>query len=65
MCDRVWDLSVSAEQLYNKHSGDVNAIFAELGENPEKALRHPPASAHEFAEKYSQGFYTATSAELK
>jgi hypothetical protein len=56
---------VSAEQLYTKHNGDINAIFAELGESPEKALRHPPASAHEFAEKYSQGFYTATSAELK
>lgn len=53
------------EALYNRHSGDVNAIFAELGENPEKAHRHPPANATEFATKYSQGFYTFTSADAK
>jgi len=48
------------EALYQKHGGDVRAIFDELGENPRKALKYPPKSASEFAAKYLDGGYTYT-----
>ena len=46
--------------LYNKHDGDIEAIFRSLNENPEKALKphHKPKTAREFAEKYSEGYYS-------
>jgi hypothetical protein len=37
--------------LYMKHGGDLVAIFGELGDNPGKALKYPPADAQEFAVK--------------
>jgi hypothetical protein len=56
---------VFVEALFAQFAGDVSAIFGHLGESPEKALRHPPATATEFAEKYTQGFYTLTDADAK
>jgi hypothetical protein len=44
--------------LYTQHNGDIEAIFAVLGENPGKALKYPPADAHTFATKYINGGYT-------
>ena len=29
-------------ELYNTHAGNINAIFAELGDDPGKALKYPP-----------------------
>ena len=47
-------------ELYNKHDGDLVAIFGELNENPEKALKphNKPKSAREFARKMVAGFYS-------
>jgi len=45
-------------QLYEKHEGDIEKIFAELGDNPGKALKYPPSDANEFAVKYVEGNYT-------
>lgn len=47
-------------ELYNKHDGDLVAIFDELQENPEKALKphNKPKSAREFARKMVAGFYS-------
>jgi len=46
--------------LYEKHEGDLDAIFAELGQSPEKAKKphHRPKSAAEFAAKFMEGYYT-------
>ena len=46
--------------LYNKYEGDIQAIFDELKENPEKALKphNKPKSAREFARKMVGGFYS-------
>lgn len=44
--------------LYEKHDGDVRAIFEELDESPRKAIKYPPSCAAEFGKKYAQGFYT-------
>lgn len=38
-------------ELYEKHNGDIKAIFAALGDHPGKALKYPPESADEFATK--------------
>mmetsp|Transcript_41438 Transcript_41438/g.129784 ORF Transcript_41438/g.129784 Transcript_41438/m.129784 type:complete len:105 (+) Transcript_41438:166-480(+) len=46
------------EALYEKHNGDIRSIFDELGENPGKCLKYPPADAKEFAERYFDGGYT-------
>ncbi len=37
--------------LYETHAGDIAAIFAELGDDPGKALKYPPKDANEFATK--------------
>jgi len=37
--------------LYDKHEGDLENIFAELGDNPSKAQKYPPADRDEFAKK--------------
>jgi hypothetical protein len=44
--------------LYTQHGGDLTALFAELGEDPKKALKYPPKDAAEFATKYIAGHYT-------
>ncbi|KAG5181309.1 hypothetical protein JKP88DRAFT_321721, partial [Tribonema minus] len=46
--------------LYERHGGDVRAIFEELGEHPGKALKHPPSDAADFARRYLGGGYTYT-----
>jgi len=48
------------EALYIKHDGDIQAIFDELNENAEKALKphNKPKSAKEFARKMVAGFYS-------
>mmetsp|Transcript_41437 Transcript_41437/g.129770 ORF Transcript_41437/g.129770 Transcript_41437/m.129770 type:complete len:151 (+) Transcript_41437:166-618(+) len=51
-------VSPVAEALYEKHNGDIRSIFDELGENPGKCLKYPPADAKEFAERYFDGGYT-------
>ena len=33
------------------HGGDLSAIFAQLGEDPKKALKYPPADRSVFARK--------------
>jgi hypothetical protein len=38
-------------ELYEKHAGDIVNIFAELGDNPGKAIKYPPKDAKEFAVK--------------
>jgi hypothetical protein len=42
------------EDLYDKHNGDLDLIFAELNANPAKAKKphHRPPNAKVFAEKY-------------
>ena len=45
-------------ELYDKHGGNLTAIFGELGEDPGKALKYPPVTGPEFAQKYVQGKYT-------
>jgi len=45
-------------ELYEKHVGDLEKIFKELGDNPGKALKYPPNDAKEFARKYTAGYYT-------
>jgi len=37
--------------LYSTHGGDLTAIFAELGDDPGKAIKYPPKDADEFATK--------------
>jgi hypothetical protein len=37
--------------LYEKHEGDIEKIFLELGDHPGKALKYPPSDAKEFAVK--------------
>jgi hypothetical protein len=37
--------------LYASHGGNLEAIFAELGDDPGKALKYPPKDAAEFAKK--------------
>lgn len=37
--------------LYATHGGDLVAIFAELGDDPGKAIKYPPKDADEFATK--------------
>ncbi|TMW61289.1 hypothetical protein Poli38472_013752 [Pythium oligandrum] len=44
--------------LYDKHDGDLRAIFESIDESPRKALKYPPSNATEFGKKYAQGFYT-------
>mmetsp|Transcript_25369 Transcript_25369/g.30064 ORF Transcript_25369/g.30064 Transcript_25369/m.30064 type:complete len:524 (-) Transcript_25369:201-1772(-) len=51
-------MTSSLEKLYNDKNGDVEAIFAVLGEDPGKALKYPPADAATFASKYLDGGYT-------
>ena len=50
----------SLEQLWDKHAGDLDLIFAELKANPAKAKKahHKPNSAKEFATKFVAGYYT-------
>jgi len=43
--------------LYERHGGDLDAIFMELGEDPTRAKTNPPSSAQDFADKYNGGFY--------
>lgn len=45
-------------ELYEKHNGKLEPIFAELGDHPGKALKYPPEDADEFATKYLGGYYT-------
>ena len=45
-------------ELYDKHGGNLSKIFAELGEDPGKAMKYPPATGPEFAAKYVEGRYT-------
>ncbi len=54
------------EDLYEKHDGDLDAIFAELGANPEKAKKphNRPKDAKEFAKKYVQGFFNLLKDEV-
>ena len=53
------------EDLYDKHHGDIQAIFDELGESARKALKHPPKDATEFATKYYEGYYDDLKDKLK
>lgn len=46
------------KKLYGDHSGNLEAIFEVLGEDPGKALKYPPKDAMEFATKYLAGGYT-------
>ena len=48
------------EDLYDKHNGDLDLIFAELNANPAKAKKphHRPPNAKVFAEKYLAGYYS-------
>eukprot|EP00428_Durinskia_dybowskii_P080433 CAMPEP_0170424412 /NCGR_PEP_ID=MMETSP0117_2-20130122/37541_1 /TAXON_ID=400756 /ORGANISM="Durinskia baltica, Strain CSIRO CS-38" /LENGTH=111 /DNA_ID=CAMNT_0010683273 /DNA_START=23 /DNA_END=358 /DNA_ORIENTATION=- len=50
----------SLENLYDKHNGDLDAIFYELKADPSKAKKphHRPKNAKEFAEKYLEGYYS-------
>ena len=41
--------------LYDKHRGDMQALFDELKESPRKALKYPPKDAQDFAERYMAG----------
>ena len=45
-------------QLWDRHHGDVRAIFSELAESPRKALKYPPKDRADFASKYLAGGYT-------
>ena len=47
------------EDLYEKHSGDLDLIFADLNANPTKAKKphNRPKDAAEFARKFLAGFY--------
>jgi len=47
------------EDLYNKHSGDLDLIFAALNANPAKAKKphNRPKDSSEFARKFLAGFY--------
>lgn len=49
----------SMEDIYNKHNGDLDAIFSELNANPAKAKKphNRPKSSSEFAKKFLAGFY--------
>jgi hypothetical protein len=53
------------EALYEKHSGNIHAIFESLNENPRKALKYPPKSGAEFARKYLEGGYSCLDADAK
>lgn len=59
----VEDTLESLQQLYQKHNGDLDEIFAHLGSSPEKAKKphNKPKSAEDFAQRYLEGFYTLTS----
>jgi hypothetical protein len=39
------------KDLYDKHAGNLIEIFAELGDNPGKALKYPPKDRDDFAKK--------------
>lgn len=39
------------EELYERHKGNLRNIFAELGDDPGKAMKYPPRDAQEFARK--------------
>ncbi|CAM9841509.1 unnamed protein product [Ascophyllum nodosum] len=45
-------------KLFHEHNGNLRAIFDDLGEDPGKALKYPPANADEFARVYVNGGYT-------
>eukprot|EP00620_Florenciella_sp_RCC1587_P012483 CAMPEP_0182556486 /NCGR_PEP_ID=MMETSP1324-20130603/737_1 /TAXON_ID=236786 /ORGANISM="Florenciella sp., Strain RCC1587" /LENGTH=103 /DNA_ID=CAMNT_0024768387 /DNA_START=38 /DNA_END=349 /DNA_ORIENTATION=+ len=45
-------------EIWNNHGGDIEAIYAELGENPGKAIKYPPSGAEDFAQKYLDGKLT-------
>ena len=47
------------EDLYEKHNGDLDLIFADLNANPTKAKKphNRPKDATEFARKFLAGFY--------
>mmetsp|Transcript_46141 Transcript_46141/g.59276 ORF Transcript_46141/g.59276 Transcript_46141/m.59276 type:complete len:239 (-) Transcript_46141:304-1020(-) len=47
--------------LYNEHLGDLDKIFDDLGEDPNKAKKYPPNDALDFASKYIVGKYTYVS----
>ncbi|GMH63929.1 hypothetical protein TL16_g03841 [Triparma laevis f. inornata] len=51
-------LQTYLEELYVKNSGDLDAIFSELNEDPGKAKKYPPEDEKVFATKYRQGFYS-------
>jgi hypothetical protein len=51
-------MTLGLEKLYGDHSGNLEAIFDVLGEDPGKALKYPPKDAKEFATKYLAGGYT-------
>jgi len=50
----------SLEELWDKHGGDIDLIFGELGANPAKAKKphHMPKSSREFASKFVEGYYS-------
>lgn len=56
----------SLEKLYEKHAGNVDLIFDELGANPAKAKKshHAPKTAREFALKFSKGYYDVIEGSL-
>lgn len=56
----------SLERLYEKHGGNVDLIFGELGANPAKAKKthHTPKNAREFALKFSEGYYDVIEGSL-
>jgi len=56
----------SLEKLYEKHAGNVDLIFDELGANPAKAKKshHAPKTAREFALKFSEGYYDVIEGSL-
>ena len=53
------------EDIYSKHNGDLDAIFAELKSDPTKAKKphNRPKSAAEFASKYLEGRYSLVGLE--
>eukprot|EP00953_Heterococcus_sp_UTEX-ZZ885_P017775 9947-Heterococcus_DN1.PRE.4 len=53
------------EALYEKHGGNIHAIFESLNENPRKALKYPPKAGAEFARKYLEGGYSCLDADAK
>ncbi|CAM9911518.1 unnamed protein product [Scytosiphon promiscuus] len=45
-------------KLFQRHNGDLRAMFDDLGEDPGKAIKYPPANAQAFATVYTRGGYT-------